>query len=74
MASDWPEGPVELAELFHWPDFNANHLLQTHPKHEQFRSNFTAISQFDVEITESYAGMGTGGFTMHWQHGALKRV
>lgn len=73
MASDWPNGPDKLEKLFHWPDYNADYLLRHHERKDSFRKNFSKLSERNIYVTESYAGMGTGSYTLHWQHNAFKR-
>lgn len=74
INSSLPDGPTSLDELFDWPWRYAQQLLVHHEKKNTFRATFAENSKYNINVTESYAGMGTGSYTLHHQFNALKGV
>ena len=72
INSSLPHGPTSLDELFDWPWRYAQQLLVHHEKKNTFRATFAENSKYNINVTESYAGMGTGSYTLHHQFNALK--
>ena len=71
--SSWPCGPTDLAELFRWGDYNATRLLQVSDARNSHIQNFASLLDFNIVVNDSYAGMGTAGYTLHLQHQHLLR-
>ena len=70
---NWPHGPDTVRGLMEWPQFNAQHLMTTHENASYCRENFKAIMKHGIELHESYAGSGTGSWTMHRQYKHMLR-
>ena len=69
----WPDGPTSLEELFQWPRFNAVKLLKEMEESCLVVDRLKKVLARDVWVFDSYAGMGTGSWTLHMQHKHMTR-
>lgn len=69
-----PPGPNNLADLFKWHERNAKKLLCDHENKHYFLDRIEHLMQYDIELHESFSGLGTAGITLHQQHQELQRV
>lgn len=75
-ATTWPDGPADLDQLFAWPGYNSDLLLNNpgYPDLAQFcTANAMRLMDVDIIVHDNYSGMGTGSYTMWLQHHHLKR-
>lgn len=72
QSYDWPDGPSTLKELFNWPKWNADRLIQSDLQH-LVRRCLGENLLCDITVNDAYSGMGTGGYTLHLQHAHLCR-
>lgn len=73
-AKPWPKGPSDLHGLFQWPSYNSERMLTSHDDATKFRDTFGKLLHYDIDIHESYAGLGTAGIALHLQHKHMKRT
>ena len=70
LGDDYPVGPATVQELFQWPDYHAQQLL---PDPVLRRSFIKLVEDCDeIQLHESYAGIGTAGMTLLDQFASLK--
>ena len=69
MEKNWPLGPDSFKELLDWPKRYAQAMLLKEDNLKRFKK----LAQHEIRVHDAYAGMGTGGWTLHLQHAAMMR-
>lgn len=72
-ATNWPDGPTDPNELFLWPSYNADRLLNNKEWGDWCTKNAMELMKYDIYVNDSYSGTGTGTVTMWLQHDHLRR-
>ena len=66
-------GPEEVSDLFDWANYNARVFFGDDAPAQLRQSFMTLLSSCDeIELHESYAGMGTAGLALVHQFNAFK--
>lgn len=65
--SSWPLGPEKYADLFAWPDYNAEVLFERSESRDQFLRNFQALLQKNICHFDAYSGLGTASIACKMQ-------
>ena len=78
----WPLGPSRVEDLFQWPGWNANRLLDNSDEEPLAQKSIKTTRlqrllpwlSLDFEIHEAYGGSGNGATTFHKQLAALQQM